>query len=71
MSLNSSTKSIIGARIVANHSPKHLCNAIFLKKRQKSVELVISTIAYYQTKPKKGFPMPFLITINEISSDPK
>ncbi len=55
ISFNSSIKSIVYARIIANNNPKFLYDTIFFKYRKKNVELVFSIMIYYWTKFEKGF----------------
>jgi hypothetical protein len=54
ITFNNLTKCIIWTSIISNNSPKLLYNAVILKDQQKDIKLVLTAIASYYTKGKKG-----------------
>ena len=48
------TKYIVRSSIITNNSPKLPYDAVILKDREKTSELLVSAMVYYRTKCKEG-----------------
>jgi hypothetical protein len=54
ITFNNLTKCIIWTSIIGNNSPELSYDAVILKDRQKDIKLVLTAMASYCTKGKKG-----------------
>jgi hypothetical protein len=51
---NDLIKCVVWTSIIGNNSPKFSYNTIILKDRKKDIKLVLTAMASYRTKGKKG-----------------